>query len=222
MKPAAPTDRRGSIRGGPGTTDPGLFVCTNIPLRALLLRAWALPAFQRSGPRSIETERYDIVAKVPPGASKDDLNRMIRNLLAERLGLVVHLEKKELPIYEMFIAQGGLKMKEAEPPGSPHRDEAAGRGVTRVTARMQSITDVLTMMGTWSGRPVVDKTGLAGQYDYTLVFANDAAGSADSAGDPAPPFLAAIVQQFGLRLESRKGAIDILRVDSFNKVPAEN
>ena len=248
LKPAAPSDRRGSMLGGPVTDGPGLFVCTNIPLRSLLLKAWAIPLYQLSGPRSIETERYDITAKIPPGTTKEDLNLMIQNLLAERLGLVVHHETNELRIYEMFIAKGGLKMKEAEqaaearptvpasstpnltgykggnpqlPPGRPQRDEATGRGVTRITARMQGITDVLNMMGSYCGRPVVNKTGLTGRYDYNLVFANDIAGTPDGSSDPAPTFFAAIAQQLGLRLEPARGAIDVLHVDHFNKIPAD-
>jgi uncharacterized protein (TIGR03435 family) len=212
------------------------------------LKAWAIPLYQLSGSRSIETERYDITAKVPPGTTKEGLNLMIQNLLAERLGLVVHHETTELPIYEMFIAKGGLKMKEAEqaaearptipassipnrmgykggnpqlPPGRPQRDEVTGRGVTRVTARMQGITDVLNMMGNYCGHPVVNKTGLTGRYDYNLVFANDLAGTPDGSSDPAPTFFAAIVQQLGLRLEPARGAIDVLHVDHFNKIPAD-
>ena len=104
LKAAAPSNARGSMRGGVGTSDPGLFVCTNMPLRALILRAWNIPAFQLSGPRSMETARYDISARVPLRATREEFDLMIQNLLAERLHLVLHEEGTERGVYQMAIA----------------------------------------------------------------------------------------------------------------------
>jgi Protein of unknown function (DUF3738) len=106
---------------------------------------------------------------------------MLQNLLAERLDLVVHEEGTELAVYKMAIADGGLKMKETDPAAvQTGREEATGLGVSRIVAKAQSMTDVLNMMGNYSGRAVVDKTGLTGRYDYNLVFANDAAGAPEA------------------------------------------
>jgi uncharacterized protein (TIGR03435 family) len=81
--------------------------------------------------------RYDIAAKVPPGATRDDLNLMLRNLLVERLGLVFHHEMRELPIYELVVAKGGIKMHPAEayrnvPPSSDPALTLTGGGAAPV------------------------------------------------------------------------------------------
>jgi hypothetical protein len=68
-----------ALRGGPGTSGPGQLNYSGVPLRTLLLRIWKLTESQLSGPASIATERYDIVAKVPPGSTRDQLNQMIES-----------------------------------------------------------------------------------------------------------------------------------------------
>ena len=258
------------MRGGPGTNSPGQINYANVTVRMLVTKAWDLRDFQLSGPDSMDKARFDIIAKVAPNASKKDFQLMLQRLLAERVGLAVHHELKETPVYEMAIAKGGLKMKEAEPapeggtpPSTGHFDsdkdgfmilppgkKGAGStglgGVTRRTARMQSIDDVVAMMEQYSGRPVVDKSGLTRQYDYKLGFdtssaarprqaglpASVAAGRGPlpgtdeprepMAGDPAPTFLEAVAKQLGLKLEPAKAAIDMVFVDRFNKEPTEN
>jgi hypothetical protein len=107
MKAAAPTDRP-SVRGGPETASPGQWTCTAMPLRMLVTMAWNLRDYQLSGPSSLDTALYDIAAKIPPGASKENFNLMMQRLLTERLGLVVHHESKEEAVYNLVIAKGGL------------------------------------------------------------------------------------------------------------------
>jgi uncharacterized protein (TIGR03435 family) len=122
-----------ALRGGPGTRDPGQIDYTAAPLQMLLYRAWKLTSQQLSGPASMAASKYDIVAKVPPGATRDDLNVMIQNLLVERLGLAFHNEMRELPIYELVVAKGGIKMRPAEayrdvPPSSDPALTLSGGG----------------------------------------------------------------------------------------------
>src|SRR5690242_11790645 len=97
VKPSAPGWERGGVffgppRGGPGTPDPGQITWTYANMIYLLTVAYDVKAFQITGPAWITTQRYDIVAKVPAGATKQQLSAMWRNLLAERFGLVVHHE----------------------------------------------------------------------------------------------------------------------------------
>jgi uncharacterized protein (TIGR03435 family) len=103
-----------ALRGGPGTSEPGQLSYSGVPLRTLLFRIWKLTESQLSGPASIATERYDIVAKVPPGSTRDQVNRMIESLLVERLDLRFHRETRQLPIYALMVARGGQKLKKAE------------------------------------------------------------------------------------------------------------
>ena len=227
-------------KGGPGTPSPTQWTGTNWSLNLLITRAWHLWQDQISGPASIEDTRYDITAKVPPNASPDDFNLMLQSLLTERIGLVAHHELRELPVYEVSIAKGGLKMKEAEPlrdgeKASAYSTKTADGGY-RLVARMFRFFDVVKWWERFAQRPLVDHTGLSGNFDFILEFSPDEAQSQLSAAvGSAPPgmvpagaylpkmtFSAAIEKQLGLRLEPRKANVDILVVDRFNKVPTEN
>lgn len=101
-------------RGGPGTTDPGTFTCTNTPLKLLLVRAYDLKNYQVEGPAWLDTDGYDIVAKVPAGASKEQFNLMLQALLAGRFKVAVHRETKTLPAYTLTVAKNGPRLKEVD------------------------------------------------------------------------------------------------------------
>jgi uncharacterized protein (TIGR03435 family) len=123
IKPAAmPTmGGRGMIRmagpsGGPGTNDPGRVHYPFINLKNLLMNAYDVKGFQISGPSWLDTERFDIQATMPPETTKEQFRVMLQNLLAERFGLKVHHETKELPMYSLVVAKGGPKMKESAVP----------------------------------------------------------------------------------------------------------
>ena len=88
---------RGSMRGGPGTNDPGRISFTNVTLFNVILHAYDLMAFQLSAPEWVSSRRYDIAAVIPAGASKEQCNRMLQTLLAQRFNLVVHHETRSLP-----------------------------------------------------------------------------------------------------------------------------
>src|ERR1035438_7780651 len=119
VKPGAPLPGRANFYimtgGGLGTNDPGHFTATAVPLLSLILRAYELVPSQVASSQSLETDRYDIVGKVPQGATVAQVSVMLRNLLVERIGLVIHYERRQGPVYEMVVAKGGLKMKPAEP-----------------------------------------------------------------------------------------------------------
>lgn len=255
-----------TLKGGPGTPEPGQLTAIGAPLQALIVRAYALKPYQLVCSRPLDSDRYDVVARIPRGTSVDEFRLMLQNLLAERLGLTVHRGKEEMPVYEMVLARGGLKMKEAQlpkqdapgdtalpetpagrrqraisvdkdgsiqlRPGWPNRVVSAVNGHMRISGRMQGVQDFLQMMENHVNLPVTDKTGLTGKYDFDLDFVPDAAGTAnldvaagqrlDSASEPAQTFLAAIEFQLGLKLVQRKGLVDVLVVDKWNKVPIEN
>lgn len=99
-------------RGGPGTDDPGRITWSNVNLRTLLTTAYDVKPYQISGPDWMDSERYDIVAKVPAGATKEQVSVMWQNLLAERFGVVLHHTSKVMAMYEMQQAKGGAKLKE--------------------------------------------------------------------------------------------------------------
>lgn len=86
-----------------------------LSLYDLISTAYKVKPYQVEGPDWMRVQRFDILAKMPPGATKDDVPVMLQALLKERFKLEFHREKKEHPVYALIVAPGGLKMKEAEP-----------------------------------------------------------------------------------------------------------
>ncbi len=105
-----------SFKGGPGTSDPGRISWSKAPLRQILIRAFGVESDQISGPDWIDSERYETLATMPAATSADDLKVMLQGLLAERLGLVVHHESRNLPVYLLTVAKGGSKLKASAGP----------------------------------------------------------------------------------------------------------
>src|SRR5580658_7187033 len=97
-------------RGGPGTSDPERITQQRVPLVSLLVTAYGLDYDQISAPGWVGTELYSVVAKVPPGTTKEQVKLMWQDLLAERFHLKTHLIKKDFPVYELAVAKGGAKL----------------------------------------------------------------------------------------------------------------
>jgi len=132
IKAAAPPDRAGGkalvrfgAQGGPGTNDPSQITYNFLSLRDLITQAYGVRNDQVSGPPFLTSERFNIVAKIAPGATKDDVKVMLQNLLKERFQLAVHRENKELPVYELVVAKDGAKLKESADQSDP---DTAPRG----------------------------------------------------------------------------------------------
>jgi uncharacterized protein (TIGR03435 family) len=256
VKPSPPVPPSGGVyfgppRGGPGTADPSQIAWTYATMGSLLTTAYDVKAFQVDGPAWLSTERYDIVAKLPAGATKDQVPAMWRSLLAERFGLMLHHESREFQVEELVIAKGGAKLKEtaddllaALPPGPPRFQDGKLLSAGAVSmifpgpppkahtvARAQPISHLTTLLTNQLNRPVLDKTGLTGRYDYSLDFAVRSTGGVPvppaapgAAPDPdAPPDLtAAIQQQLGLRLVAAKAKLDVIVIDKLEKLPTAN
>jgi uncharacterized protein (TIGR03435 family) len=129
--------RSGAVgcHGGPGTSDPGLFTCT-LTLKNFVDRAYSLRDFQVSAPDWTERQpAFEIKATVPPGATAEQFNVMLQSLLTDRFKMSVHREPKELSRYELVVAEGGVKFKEAKdeagqpaPPAQPQPPTPAEPG----------------------------------------------------------------------------------------------
>ncbi len=254
VRPAAPQQNGMGTRGGPGSPDPERMTYTNVNLRVLLDRAYDVLDDQISGPPWLATERYDIAATIPAGATKEQFQVMLQNLLAERFQLALHREKKEFVVYELLTAKAGSKLKEGSLPaeskpagtgrGGPvdskgfpappaHQtaqhvvDGVAKMGANQITMETYALT--LTFpVGFMGGGPmpetarVVDKTGLTGEYSFTLEYEWPGPKPTDAPGDLAPVLFTALQQQLGLRLEKTKQMLDVLVVDRVEKTPTEN
>jgi uncharacterized protein (TIGR03435 family) len=264
IKPSAPQQAGRMMmrqRGGPGTPDPSQYSVEGFPLSRVIQQAYGVQSYQISGPSWIDSERYDIVAKVPPGTTKEQFQLMLQSLLAERFKLVAHKETKELPTYALVVAKGGPKMKEspkedpdaakdASPPqpqvgrdGRPQMPRG-GRGMMvmmgpkglHAEAGRSTMAQLADFLSNQLGRPVLDETGLTAQYDYSLDFSPEGlavmkgmpmmtpppgAGGPDGGPEGGGSIFSA-VQDLGLKLESRKGPVALIVVDSANKTPTEN
>lgn len=120
---------RGMIRigsqGGPGSGDPGRVTYSFSRIRDLMVDAYSVKHYQISGgPNWLDSERFDIVAMVPEGTTKEQVKVMLQNLLAERFKLTLHHESKELPIYALMVAGKGSRLKESTATDPPPGDAA--------------------------------------------------------------------------------------------------
>lgn len=105
--------------GGPGSEDPGRITCQCATLKMLLMNADKVKNYEVVGPAWLDNERFNIVAKVPAGSTRDQLPAMYRSLVAERFKAVVHREKRLVNGYALSVARNGSKLKLAvlETPG---------------------------------------------------------------------------------------------------------
>jgi len=118
---------RADRRGGPGTTDPGMYACRNCPISWVLSEAYDLKTFELAGPGWLDNARFDFMAKIPPGTTKAALRIMLQNLLADRFKLTIHREKKEMPVYELTVARNGSKLSEAVPKDESKEEAPSGQ-----------------------------------------------------------------------------------------------
>ena len=197
------------------------------------------------GPDWVQSARYDITAKAarefrptPPGPPAE-LLLMLRALLEDRFKLKVHREPRELPAYELVVIRpgaAGLRKSEVDcdalfAAGQVSRPEPGIRprcgvsngpvGVTGDTGLIAggfSMSQFAEFLQRRGDRPVIDKTGLTGRYDVELAFAPLGSSAPDAPTDPArPTFVVALEEQLGLKLQSTKGPLDVIVIDSIEQ-----
>jgi uncharacterized protein (TIGR03435 family) len=210
VKPSPPptpgTGMRVSMRGGPGTNDPGRVTFENFSLSNLVTIAYGIDNYQLAGGEGLDSFRFDITAKIPDGATRDDFRLMMQNLLAERFRLSVHHQTKEIQTWELTVGKNGPKLtssvKDVPPPdaapqaprappklgsdGFPVLPPGPGMVMMNGRARMQmtktTMEQLAGRLAGQLGRPVTDATGLKGEYDFSLYWVTD---SMRSAGAPS-------------------------------------
>jgi uncharacterized protein (TIGR03435 family) len=179
VKPSA-AQSDGHVRVSMGG-DPGRVNYTNVTLKNVLARAYDVRSYQITGPSWLDSERYDVIAKVPDGAPKEQIPAMLQNLLAERFGMKVRRETKEQAVYALVVGKNGPKLKKAaegeaaRPPAAvAHSGGPARRGTMmmmsngRLEARGATMTAFTDMLSNLMDRPVVDMTHIEGNYDIAL------------------------------------------------------
>jgi uncharacterized protein (TIGR03435 family) len=259
IKPSPPVDytapggRLYGCLGGPGSNDPGQIHCSHVSAITLVFVAYDLPAGRISGlDHSGSQPQFEIAAKVPHGATEEQVRLMWQNLLANRFKLAVHRETKEVPVYELVVAKGGFKAKEwvdhpansaAAPwePGKPlKRDEEGfpivqpGRssqmfrgGKAYLVAPAGTIHDLAEMLETRlaltiPGAPRPVIDATGLKGKYDLKLWWSPEADSNDSAE-GPSMLSALDSQLGLKLQPKKSApAEIIVVDRLEKNPTEN
>jgi uncharacterized protein (TIGR03435 family) len=200
------------------------WTATNFTLENLIALAYDLnPRTISGGPTWMDEQKF-VVGAVTPGDVKPtraEQMQMLRALLVERFRLKFHREDREYSIYELTVAKGGPKLKAtATPDAEPQLVGVVHPDRIEVPARNVSMDDFVAMLQRATlDRPTVNKTRLAGRYDFNLVFAQDETvygGALPKAPEDAnsPPLFTAVQEQLGLRLTPTKGMVSAMVVDS--------
>jgi uncharacterized protein (TIGR03435 family) len=227
---------------GPGLRfqlSPTGFKATHASLGNLIMFAYAMKSDTQfiGAPAWSSSEFFDVEAKateadvksakpLPMDTQMNNLRLKLQTLIADRFQLKAHFETRDLPVYALVVAKGGIKMKEVQldpmpppgtrPPPGAHLPQLRPTGPNQITASAWPIgemTNWLSHLDEISGRVVVDETGLTGHYDWVL---NGIALSPAAAANPDEPTISifqALPDQLGLRLEPRKAPLEVMVID---------
>jgi len=240
VKPAAPCCDPGQRREnkvGIGRID-----FPNATLWYCISFAYGRRSYQMSGPDWLRSVRYAIEAKAPAGTPNTQLPEMMRSLLAERFKLQLHHETREASALALTVGKDGPKVKQATAESGDGQSgarvgiSAGAEGVMRLEVSIASMGTFANTLTALLGRPVVDRTGLTARYDFILEFSGSELGGPRATGGyneppPIPPAPAggepslsifSAIQRLGLKLDAQKLPIDVIVVDSAERVPVEN
>jgi len=252
-------------------------------LADLIPMAFRVKQYQVSGPKWLSAQRFDIIAKMPEGATREQVPDMLQTLLADRFKLEFHRESKEHSYFALTVSKKGLKLKEAEPDPEPPKAETGdgnpsdppvknedkplsikqdGKGMVisgggqkgqmritrgaegniRFESSKMKIDDFAAALSRFVDRPVIDQTELKGEYQIAFEMSLQdlmamakaagapippgaeapAKGPADAASDPTGGSVFDSLEKLGLKLEQRKGPIELIVIDKVEKNPTDN
>ena len=235
----------------------GNFNVANASLHMLITGAFHLQRPRVSGgPAWLTADRFDISAKGDPGASEAQVLRMIQSLLIDRFGLVIHRETRDLPIYALVSAKNGSSrlqkpkdgVCDTQAPESGSDALNSGKidimhaiscGDTAVAGGPQggflwgksvSLSSIADALSGLTDRPVVDRTGISGQFQFDLRWSdgsppvrneNEVTRETPASFDAPPSIFVALQEQLGLKLEPARGPVEVLVIDHADR-PSEN
>jgi uncharacterized protein (TIGR03435 family) len=240
-------DPSGNMMVGMRFTPDGVTI-SGMPLDVLLREAFGVSEDRvQNAPAWAKSERFDIEAKVDAAdvaalgkLKMEDRGAMLRPLLEDRFGLKYHHETKELQVYTLVVAKGGPKLTESKPLTGDARNgpqqmiRMSGEGMS-MEGKDGTMDNLAHVIGMQLGATVVDKTGLTGHYDYTLKWVPDQGmpmmwkgpeggpepGRGASTSPTGPSLVAALQEQLGLKLETKKEPVDVIVIDQINQ-PSPN
>jgi uncharacterized protein (TIGR03435 family) len=191
-------------------------------VQSMLLFGFGLQRVQLvSAPDWIQTELWNAegYADAPGEPNHEQMQSLVRKLLTERFGLVVHKEQKEMPVYFLTLAKGGLRMTSTvdDPNGPQSESDREDDGRATMNARNFPTGQLASvLMRVFLDRPVLDKTGLTGHYDLQLKWTQEDI-RAPTDGSALPGLFTAIEEQLGLKLEPAKAMADVLVIDKVER-----
>lgn len=204
----------------------------NLPLRAIICSAYGIADYQIAGPDWMKRERFDIIAKTgAPVPSEDEMLPLLQPLLADRFGLSLHRETKNLPAFVLTVAKGGPRMDAAKGDAAVPKVQKAGKGGSTIRSPRMSMAELAAMISRRLGSPVRDMTNLEGRYKVDLEWlgkdkdqrpdkgkrGKNTAGSRD-----LPSIFTAVTEQLGLKLEARKTQVEVFVIDHVERTPSGN
>ena len=204
-----------------------------VTLRYCIAFAFRVEDYQISGPPWLADAPFDIEAKGPEGTRHTQLPDMLQNLLAERFGLRIHREAKDVSALALVITKGGPKLKQSvigkDDTGPSFSMAMSYDGAGRMEVKRASMSEFARYLSACIHRPVKDLTGLDGRYDLDPDFSpEDGRGMAIVTVNDAQPISDSVVsiytsiKKFGLKLESRRLPLEVIVVDQVEKTPTEN
>ena len=222
-------------------TSNGLFTAENVTLKGIMqYEAYDIPQSRMiGGPKWLDSTHFDVRDKVDEAtaAHLDKLDSkekrlqsmaMFQQLLADRFGLKVHWETRELPVYALVPSKSGPKLKPADPKEGEGTSSNGNGSSIKFKATGQTLAEFAQSLTADAqqdlGRTVVDQTNIQGKYDYVLNWTHDSARTSSSDnGQPetGPSLFTAMQEQLGLKLESTKGPVKVLVIDQA-ELPTEN
>jgi uncharacterized protein (TIGR03435 family) len=224
---------------------PGRFVQENMPLMNAVSLAFDLPLNQLARPLpDLTGEPFSIDARMPVSTSNADLRLMLRSLLIERFKLRVHVETREQDGYALTMARRdgrlGPKLRPSQvdcrarmealrrnEPVPPQPEGSRPCGIKNGPGLIDLSGMPLSSLAQWianaAGRPVVDRTGLAGMFDAEMQWSPATSGPLRAGADPGPPggdgpsIFTAVQGQLGLKLDAAKTPVDFLVIDHIER-----
>jgi len=222
------------------TVDPGMIALNGDPLKVVLMEAFDVKMDQIIGPSWLDADCFAINAKIPVGATKDQVPAMLQALLAERFKLAIHKESRPRPGYALVVDKNGPKVKATDPNAAGPPAGQVTFGSTLQSKGIKGSMTMATLARLLSLRvecPVEDLTGLKGRFDVDISWALDpsferpdafaiasaeAHPNADVRPAPTADLFTSVRESLGLRLEARKEQVEVVVIDSIERVPTEN
>jgi uncharacterized protein (TIGR03435 family) len=229
-----------NTRPAPPSADAGMVRYPNVTLKTLISRAYGVPPYRIDGPGWLDdfnNNSFTFSAKLPEGATREQVPAMLQTMLAERFELKIHRESKLQSVYVLVVGKDGPKLKKSDIERAPKSPDGRAlstleiNSVGHFTLRMGTLPLLAQMLSDQLGRPVLDQTNIEGTYDIEFDSnPNDiqtlrsmaAAGDFTLPDNSTASSLFTGVQSLGLKLEARKMTIEHIVIDHALKTPTEN